>query len=264
MIVDKIFTYITQKEKTLDESLSSQVGYIAKYAFQRQFMLNSERKGGVLYLSSCGNCQRQQAYKFWDYPVNGKEQDSRSKMVFWLGDLAEFTVIGLAKSAGLQVTACGLNQATVYLRVGDTLIAGHPDGLLLQDGEIILLEVKSMTTYKYKDFERGEIDEAYLDQTNAYLAALGLRRAIMVALNKESGILNERMIDRDDKRVERIKARLGRVLTSKKEELPKAEYTFGEDGKYPWNCLYCGYWRRCKPNAEQVLVGQKYILKEKN
>ncbi|MEN6414404.1 MAG: hypothetical protein ABFC84_16830 [Veillonellales bacterium] len=265
MIVDKINQYLTKNEKTINEAIFYDIGKLASWTFRRQFANEEGRETkGKLYLSSIGKCPRQLAYAYHGFEKKGKEIDSRAKIVFWTGDLVEMTVTNLAKLAGVNLLATGLQQITVDFPVNGTVVKGHPDGLVL-NGNLYLLEVKSMSGYGFEKFEKGEVEESYLAQVNCYLDALHLNEAIMVALNKESGVLAEKRIVKDMAVVERCKKNAEAVLHSTPENLPPApkEYDRNDKGFYPWQCLYCAYWGHCRTNAEKVLVKNSYKLKEK-
>jgi len=266
MIVDKINTYLSQRETTLDESLRYEVEKLAGWCFKRQFMTDeSPVTKGKIRLSSCGKCPRQVAYAFHGIEKNGKETDSRAKIIFWTGDLAELTITGLAKLAGCCITATGLNQITVKLPVNGSVIEGHPDGLFLHEKELYLLEVKSMSSFSFARFEKGEIDEGYRAQINAYMECLGLQKCVLVALNKDNGILAERVVEKDEKIVSKIRENIKAVLHSTPEDLPPPPKELDPDPKgfFSWVCLYCSYWGHCRPDAEKVLVRNSYKLKLK-
>ena len=212
-------------------------------------------------MSAAGKCPRQLAYAYHGFSPNGKEMDSRAYLVFWAGDLTEMTLVALAKVAGCQITATGFGQLKVKLKIGDKEIEGHPDGLILHESELLLLEVKSMSSYSYEKFEKGEIDGSYIAQVNLYLAALGLKRCVFVAQNKDNGVISERIVERDDALIEKLKTTLNIVLNSTKENLPDKPYAPNEKGILPWQCLYCKFWGTCWPEAKQVLVGTSYKLK---
>lgn len=265
MIVDKINEYLTKNEKTINEAIFYEVGKLASWTFRRQFANEGERETkGKLWLSSIGKCPRQLAYGYHGIEKLGKEIDSRSKIVFWTGDLVELTVVNLAKMAGVPVFATGFDQLTVKLTINEKDVFGHPDGLVL-NGALRLLEVKSMSSYGFEKFEAGEIDDSYLAQVNCYLEALSLNEAVMVALNKESGVLSERIIVKDKAIVDKCTTNGAIVLMSTPDKLPDPpkEYAPNDKGFYPWQCLYCSWWGRCRTNAEKVLVGKSYKLKEK-
>lgn len=266
MIVEKIYEYLSQENKSLNEALRYEVEKMAGAAFKRQFMETREIElAKKLRLSSAGKCARQLAYGFHGYDVKGKEIDARSKLIFWTGDLVEMTVSCLAKIAGCKLAFSGLHQLRISIAIGDNIVEGHPDGLLIDDGQVYLVEIKSMSSYSFEKFERGEIEESYLAQVNAYMDALQVDKCIFVALNKENGVLHEMILDRDPMIVTHLKANLLSVLNSTKEKLPlpPSQYYPDAKGNYPWQCLYCAYWGHCRPNAEKVLVGKSYKLREK-
>ncbi|MCP3681064.1 MAG: hypothetical protein GY861_00100 [bacterium] len=259
MIVDKINKYIMKEKITINEMILDSMADLAKFNFKRQFNSKPD-KGGTLRLSSSGKCPRSQAYSLYEYPIEGKGIDHRAKMIFWLGDMVEMTIVTLAQAAGVKLEGVGLDQQTVTLKIEDAEIKGHPDGIV--DGKY-LLEVKSMSSYAYQKFEKGIIDDTYLAQVNIYMECLGLDECIFVAMAKDSGTLGELRLKKDNDIVAKVKENLTTILKSKHDELlPDGQFEPDAKGIYPWNCLYCNYWGHCKPNAKKVLMGRSYKLKE--
>lgn len=257
MIVDKVNAFLNAEGKTIDEAILADIASLSKNAFLRQFGTREERKAGIR-LSSIGRCVRQQAYKLLGYEENGKAIDARAKTVFFMGDLTEIAIIGLAKAAGCDVSATGDKQSSVEIDG----VVGHPDGLLRDSGETLLLEVKSMSSYSFKEFERGVLEIGYRYQCNAYMEALKLKRCVIVALNKDAGVLAEMVISIDPEIVQNIKERIKQLRAATQESLPERPYKPDTKGFYPWVCLYCPVHFTCLPNAEKVLVSNKYKLKE--
>ena len=268
MIVDKINVYLSETNTKVDDHLRYQIEKLAGLAFQRQFMGEHESKPGILRLSKAGKCPRQIAYAFYGYEIKGKEIDSRAKIVFFQGDLVELMMMSLARLAGCNVVGTGFNQITVGVPIlgkegnDSTIVEGHPDGFLIDNG-VKLTECKSMASYSYERFEVGEIDDGYKAQINMYLEGTGLDECILVAMNKDNGVLGEMLIKKDPKIVKNAKDGFSDVLKSTKGFLPNPMYVADEKGTYPWQCLYCAYHGWCKTNAEKVLVGRSYKLREK-
>lgn len=258
MLVDRINEFLSSTDQTVDETIVNDVGLLCRIAFLRQF-LKREEKPKTLRLSSVGRCVRQQAYNLLGFEENGKGIDSRARMVFFMGDLVEVAIVQLAKAAGCRIQNVGQDQATVELDG----IEGHPDGIIEQDGKRSLLEVKSMSSFGFNEFQRGVLDEGYRYQINAYLEALGLSEAIVVALNKDAGVLAEMTVSKDPVIVADIKARIAMLKAATKENLPPRPYKTNDKGFYPWNCVYCNHHITCLPNAEKVLVSKAYKLKER-
>lgn len=258
MIVDKINAYLNGTGVPIPPAILDDVGRIAAQAFSRQF---GERPEDVarLRLSGIGRCVRQQAYRILNFPVQGKEIDARSKMVFFQGDLVELAVIQVARQAGCDITAAGLTQGLVEMDG----VYGHPDGVLHSMDEDVLVEVKSMSSYGFSEFERGVIEPAYEAQYNAYLEATGLERVCFVGLNKDAGVLHEQIRTKDPTIVADVKKRIATIKAATPESLPPRPYSPNDKGFYPWQCLYCAFHRLCLPEAEKVVVGKAYKLKKR-
>lgn len=264
MIVEKIYQYLSGQEKTLNDAILDEVAQNSRFAFKRQFMEADQNDKGKIRLSSAGRCARQVAYAYHGFEKKGKEIDARAKLVFWTGDLIELTVVNLAKLAGCVLLNTGQDQLTVSLPVNGTFAVGHPDGIFLEDGKNYLLEVKSMSSFSYAKFEQGEIDEGYIAQINAYMEALKLEACVFIGLNKDNGMMHERIVKKNPKVVESLTKNLASVAHSTPEKLPPppAELEANEKGVYPWNCLYCPYWVHCRVGAKKVLVNKSYKLKK--
>lgn len=267
MIVDRINTYLTEKgNKSINEYILKEFGALAAFSFQRQFCTNNEEHDskGKLRLSSAGKCARALAYAFHGFEKKGKEQDSRSAIVFAQGDYIEAMVTQLAKLSGVVLLGIGLNQVNVKMLVRGVEVVGHPDGFVINDGIMGLFECKSMSSFSFERFEKGEISEDYIAQIQAYMFAAGMNWCCIVAVNKDSGVMAEQIVRFDKDIVQKVSDNLAKVIQSTPELLPDAPKTLdcNEKGLYPWNCLYCSFWGVCRPNAQKVLVGKSYKLKE--
>ena len=258
MIVDKIYKYLSSEELKLDEFLLKEVADLAKHNFSRQFMEEKEER--ELRLSLSGHCVRKLAYLHLGFPEEGKELDSRAKITFFLGDLVELALLKLAKLAGCYIFATGLNQLEISIKINEVEIKGHPDGLLLHEGKLYVVECKSMSDYGFKDFEKGNVSYEYLAQVNMYMHVLNLDNAVFVALDKNNSLLGEKIVKKDEKIVKECIERFKKAISSTDDNLPERDYKPDDKGKLPWQCSYCPYWRLCYPEAERVLVVNHYEL----
>ena len=259
MIVNRVNEYLSGKGQTIEEAILEDVGSLTKWAFQRQFGERQDRSND-LRLSSIGKCPRQQAYKMLGFEENGKEIDARARMVFYMGDAVELAVLGLVRAIGGTITGYGHHQAEIEIDG----VKGHPDAFYEESGpngvERYLIEIKSMNSYAFGEFEENKLDEGYRYQINAYLESTGLEKCIVIALNKDAGVLAEMIVTKDPKIVADIKQRIKDIRSATKEDLPYRPYAPNEKGWLPWNCLYCGFWGHCWPNAQKILVSGRYKL----
>ena len=260
MLVDKINAYLSTSGLEIPEAMRQEIAKLAVGSFASKFGLREERKQKTPYFSSIGKCLRAQAYDLLGFEPNGKEIDSRAKMIFFQGDMVELAVIQIAKLARCNIADCGLDQETLDYNG----MRGRADGILiLPSEERLLVEVKSMPSYRFEQLERGVIDDSYRYQCNAGMLAASLSRTVFVAMNKDSGVLHEAIIDRDSAICADIEKRLETLKTVSKETLPVRPYAPDAKGFYPWCCRYCAHFKTCLPNSELVLVKNAYKLKEK-
>lgn len=256
MIVDKILSYLSQDGVEINDALKEEVSKSAGFSFERQFM-QEEGEHSKMYLSAVGKCARQNAYRYLDFEKKGKALDQRANINFFIGDIAELTIMCLAKLAGLNVTNYGLNQKKVSLGFDGVTINGYPDGDL-DDWNI---EVKSMPSYRYEAFERGEIDGDYISQANIYAHIKKQKGTIFIALNKNNGVFQEKILPLNEEVLQKDLENLKKTIHSTKENLPKRKYTPNDKGFLDWHCVYCPYWGHCYPDGELVLVKNSYKLK---
>ena len=160
MIADKIAEYLGKNEPILNESIRYEVEKLAGYSFKRQFMTEEAPVSkGQIRLSASGRCPRQNAYAFHGFEKNGNELDGRARITFAMGDYSENLLVNLAKLAGVNLMAVGLQQDEILFNANGSIVKGHPDGYMWHEDEIWLVEFKSMSSFSFARFERGEIDQ---------------------------------------------------------------------------------------------------------
>lgn len=264
MVVDKILSYLADNKKSVNDALLTHVGEAVKLAFKRRFFEDDVFDSkGKLWGSSCGKCVRQNAYNFLGVEKNGRKFDSRAKLVFWAGDIAELTITILAKAAGVPITNIGADQLHAKIQIGEKAITLRPDGLC----DSHLVEIKSMTSYSFERFEKSGPGEEYYAQVQAGMEALNLEKCVFVAYNKESSVLNERVILKDTEYIKSIKKNAEIVFASTLETLPERPFKPDEKGFYNWACVYCPFHTTCliEPGlAELVVVKNAYKMRAVN
>ena len=243
-------------------------------------LIPQQQSDNWLRVSSLGKCARQLRYRKDATPVDGKERDGRSGIVFAYGDLVEGLVTALVEESlpeGWTFTPGNDCEARV-LRVPDPSkpghevdIPGHIDGLLVQGNVSYLLEIKSMTTFAFQRFEREGLGPAdpYWWQVQGYMySATGMQdklisSAYILACNKDSGQLTGCWMEPDPKFLEMLNTHLWRVMCAADTlrvtpdgktlapavKLGKKNTPIKGHGVLPWNCSYCPYHRACWPEA---------------
>jgi len=202
----------------------------------------------------------------------------RAIMNFTLGDLTELTVLSFIK-AGLVGPdkffkavdfgeKCGefmiqnrmiesYSQKTLTTKINDEIsIPGHADGFgQLQNGEWILLEVKSAASFGFQNFEKNGPGD-YLFQAHCLMMseecqALNIKKIAYIYLRKDTGNISSQIHDFDYDIAHKVRESF---IISNQKELPPRDYDPVEEvvrkkptGKWklPWQCGYCEFNKKC-------------------
>lgn len=208
MIVDVVEKYLGGDRAKVDEAVLSH----AMQGIERSFVRNltdHEREHRVgIHASSAWYCARRMVYDL-DPTAPREALQPRARMTFLMGDVLEQTVIFLARMAGVPILspAPGAEQESVRLMVEGCEVVGNMD-MTVQgpDGSEIPVDVKSMSEYGFKEFERAILDPshpwwsadpkngnrwAYLTQLRFYMMAKRAPHGIFVAVDKNTGHMAE-------------------------------------------------------------------------
>jgi len=271
MIAEKIRAYLDGKRETFSDSVEQlllEEGTMLFHESLKRLLFSEDRDSkGKLYMSAGGACARKTAYSYHGFEPKGRKIDSRSRFNFFMGDMVELAIVLLASKAGVDIRKFGTDQMRAILEVQGGEVSGRPDGLIANGHEVMLLEVKSMSTFGFRLFEsKGEISYEYLAQVNNYMEALNVSRCVFIGVCKDTGVYKEKIVEKDHDIILANKLNCISVLQSTPEKLPPPDSRFNFNPvtrEYPWQCCYCSYWKTCRTNAEYVLVKKSNKLVEK-
>lgn len=261
MIIDRIYEYLNEEGKTVDQAILNEATQRFGEVLVRQLMIDREERPGQLYVTRFSHpCARKGAYAYHGYQA--EKLQPRAKLTFLIGDAVELAVIATAKLAGCDLRT---ERTRVELDVEGYRASGYADGLLHHEGEIYVVEIKSMSPYSFRRFQKEGYDDAfgYVSKIQAYMAGLELERAIVVGLDKQTGALHEEIVEFDLETWRLAKFRALTILGSTPEDLPPraipTEQT--KDGRsiLGLQCGYCGYPAHCWPEAELDTSGRKPV-----
>ena len=269
MIAEKMREYLdnqrTSFRDTVDQLLVEEAQDLFVESFKKYLHDEERDSAGKIYMSASGYCARKNAYQYHGFKPKGRAIDARSRLNFFMGDMVELAVVLLAYKAGVGLTKFGKDQDRITIDVAGVEISGRPDGIITQNARTVLLEVKSMSTYGYKMFEKGDISYEYLAQVNACMEATGINEAIILGVCKDTGVFSERLVAKDPNIVMANKLGYLQVAQSTPEKLPEPDSRFDANkktGLYPWQCTYCAYHQLCRSKAKKVVVKGAYQLQE--
>jgi len=131
---------------------------------------------------------------------------------------------------------------------------GHVDGIAWKSWEEpYLVEIKSSNDWSFERFAKGELDESYMWQIQAYMQASGLKKALVIFMKKSTSHLAEMIVDRNEQ-YDAVSRWQG-ILSCDHSTVQPQLLTFAERKKaggvkigYP--CSYCDYKKHCFVNME--------------
>ena len=259
MIVDRIYEYLNEEGKTIDEAILEEVTKRFERVVIRQLMQDREEKPDRLYVTRFSHpCARKGAYAY--HAFEAEQLAPWAKLNFLIGDAVELAVMAMAKLAGCDI---GLSQDRVGLEIDGVTVSGYIDGLFSDGKDLYVAEFKKMSAFAFKRVEtQGITDEwGYVSQVHAYMKALDLERSIFVILDGQTGALNERVVEFDPAVWKAMEERGKAILKSTPEELPPRAFEpeRATNGKMELElrCRYCQHKRHCWPEAQLVLRHNK-------
>ena len=268
-LVDDIYS-LFGSEKEFDMEIADKFGELMKNTVATR--VPAVNGGGTLRMSNLGRpCERKLWYEV-NTPEDGEPFTPQTRFKFLYGDILEEVVLYLAAEAGHSVEG-------VQDEMSINGIKGHRDAVI--DG--VLVDVKSASTYSFRNFEAGlkpEDDKfGYIDQLQQYLYAskddplvTDKSRAAFLVIDKTLGkicldIHKSNGVD------------YSKVAEYKKEmvactEPPKRGFRPQSDGmsgneKLSINCSYCDYKFKCWPGLRTFMYssGPRFltrVVKEPN
>lgn len=200
--------------------------------------------------SAAGKCARAIAYQVHGYTA--EPLSARARMVFRMGDLVEQDMIDACLASGVELTNL---QEEVELTIDGTRITGHIDAQL----DDIIVDFKSINTMRFKQADKGIIDDSYVAQMHFYMKAKGLTKALVVYYDKNVSAVCEVKVRFDEAIWNQVEQRFKSVIHSTPDELPSREYGLTSKGTLPWQCSYCAYNKHCWPEQQTDFVKGKPV-----
>lgn len=266
MIVEKITRYLEANEVDVREDLLTLAASRFSGVVRRQFMAEREAKAFRLMPSNVGKCPR--ALSFYAHGHARGDFPARTRIKFYLGDLAELGLVVLAELAGCPILEC---QREVQTDVG----RGFVDGMYVGEHDIRrVVEVKSMTDRAFQEFEKNGLQDTwgYVAQCQVYMRALDVNETIALALNTNTGHIAEAIVYRnDDAYVPALNLRK-RAIETPPLEVSRPEWAIQGARWMPRNkvfeitdcrCRYCDCVEACWPGVDTKITskGPSYRVK---
>lgn len=162
----------------------------------------------IIRMSSSGECPRALSAELQGYtpePAPPWLQTSANE-----GKWHEQRAKDILTSEGYLV---GNEQQEIKLEFPSFNLIGHIDGLIIDNKESMLLEIKSMSQFEFDRWMRGKWNEfpGYAAQVSCYMTALGLSTTLYYVVNRNSGYVDRFVLNGTPMPISTIVARLTEV-----------------------------------------------------
>lgn len=205
-----------------------------------EFYLENQknREQTRFYITDAGKCPRAVFFKFKSAPREAIEP--RLMRIFEHGEHIHRNIFNILYRLKIG--------CTTEIKIPDQeIVSGRADAILCMDNENYVLDIKSINSMLFRKLE--EPKEENIFQVQLYMHFFGIKKAILLYVDKDQQNLKEFSVDYDEK--------LCRDLMDKfyalKEKIEK-DVVPERLSDYPknWQCQYCQYKDVCK-NTENKL-----------
>jgi len=209
--------------------------------FIDKFYLDKERekkerirkKRTQFYISEAGKCPRSIFFRFKQAPA--KEIEAERLRLFEYGNYIHQLVLR-------PLFSLGLVRSTEVEIPPQELVVGRADAIVSLNGEPYVLDIKSITgRIDLNKMDKPKIESYY--QVQLYLHYFGIKKGILLYLNKDTNELKEFVFDYDKKVAEKILADFENLKKMIESDIVPSRL---EDYPNNWQCRYCEFYEVCK------------------
>lgn len=152
--------------------------------------------------SSIGRpCSREIWYAF--NGISGERPPAQLQKIFDVGKRLEGLVIDYIRLAGFLVASPTHENNHLFVEDAELpIFQGHMDGLLLLPNDSpVILEIKTAKSSSFQKFQNHGVrkwSDAYWSQIQSYMGMSGYKRAVIIAMNKDTSELHHEWVAYDD------------------------------------------------------------------
>lgn len=192
-------------------------------------VLNRERKTGCFHPSSLSACPRVLYESYIKESHVGTEDDARKARIFENGHSVHRRLQQNFRDAGLLI------DEDVPIHDDKYEICGEIDGLLRFWGELIVLDIKSVNSRKFRTMYKP--DDSHIIQVNVYMYCLGIKYGFLFYECKDDQQVHEYFLKYDPNVLVPVFKKIKFVQNCIQEKIvPECKYSSQE-----FECQYCDF-----------------------
>jgi len=194
-----------------------------------------ERRGRErtqFYISEAGKCPRNLFFKFKQVPA--KELEAERLRLFEHGNYIHQLVLR-------PLFSLRLIRASEVDIPPQEIVAGRADAIISIDGEPHVLDVKSISgRINLEKMKEPKIEDCY--QIQLYLHYFGIKKGILLYMNKDTQELKEFTVNYNNELVEKLLSGFEKLKSKIESDIvPKRLPDYPEN----WRCRYCEFREIC-------------------
>ena len=199
-----------------------------------EFNHRDDVEGEFFHPSAIGQCLRKLWFDEFKAPKDSSPQGLellKTHITFEIGTYTHVLFQNLCEMAGVLV------KREISIKDPKRRVLGHADGIVRIKGERYLLEIKTSNSRTFLGLSAP--NESHLKQMHLYMASLGLKKAILIYIDKDRSVVKEFVVEFDKRLyVTQCQGRISVFFKHVKERTPP-----DKEGMNPqvMPCLYCPY-----------------------
>lgn len=214
---------------------------IDKYYLDREKDKNKSKGQRHFYISQAGKCPRAIFFKFKNVPE--KELEPNILRLFEHGDHMHQLIMGaLTSTRDIHLVASEVKIPP------QEIISGRADAIVSDGKDLYVLDIKSMNSMIFRSME--EPKEENVQQIQLYLYYFGIKKGILLYVNKDNLELKEFIFDYNETEAESLVKSLDFLKNQIDSNIiPTRLPDYPEN----WQCRYCQYKEICKMGSQEEM-----------
>ncbi len=192
---------------------------------------NKER--AKFYISEAGKCPRSIFFRFKKAPA--KEIEAEKLRLFEYGNYIHQLILR-------PLISLRLIRATEIDIPPQEIVSGRADAIISLEGEPYVLDIKSISgRMNLEKMTEPKIEDSY--QIQLYLHYFGIKKGILLYLNKDTHVIKEFSVNYDDNLVNKLLINFEELKSKIKANILPERLSVFPTG---WQCQYCEFFEICK------------------
>jgi CRISPR/Cas system-associated exonuclease Cas4 (RecB family) len=211
-----------------------------------EFYLENQknREQTRFYITDAGKCPRAVFLKFKNAP---KEPiDARLMRIFEHGELIHRNIFNILYRLKIG--------CTTEIRIPEQeIVSGRADAILCMNNENYVLDIKSINSMLFRKLENPKEENVF--QIQLYMHFFGIKKAILLYVDKDQQNLKEFFVDYDEALCKDLMDKFYNLKEKIEQDVVPERL---QDYPKNWQCMYCQYKDICKLANGDVLKWQDF------